>query len=108
MADLCLIVQGIRIHVGFYRDRAGWWPDPVDTYVVDDDGRLVSAVDQPGRLGEMDADGQFQSLICLALQAANDDVIAAWERDQRRQEAEAQRRRNDRDDRTDSPEELEK
>src|SRR5260221_12463077 len=80
MADLCLIVQGIRIHVGFYRDRAGWWPDPVDTYVVDDDGRLVSAVDQPGRLGEMDADGQFQPLICLALQAPTDDVIAALDR----------------------------
>lgn len=91
MADLILIVQGIRIHVGFYRRQGLWCPDPVDTYVVDGEGALVSEIDDPASLGEIDAEGQFRSLTCLAEQAANDDVIAAWDRDQQRTEQQSQR-----------------
>jgi hypothetical protein len=90
MAEVTVILQGIRIHVGFYRDRHGWQPDPVDTYVVDDDGHLVSAVDDPGQLGEIDPSGCFQSLLCRAQQAANDDLRRSWDQDQRRLEVESQ------------------
>lgn len=91
MADLILLVQGLRIHVGFYRDQTDWRFDPVDTYVVDEAGRLVSEIDNPDRLGEIDTDGQFRSLRCLAEQAVNDDVAAAWNRDQRRSDKQLDR-----------------
>jgi hypothetical protein len=82
MADLLLLLQGIRVHVGFYRHQGNWRLDPVDTYVVDAGGRLVSEIGDAERLGEVDAEGRFRSLRCLAEQAVNDDVAASWDRDQ--------------------------
>jgi hypothetical protein len=82
MADLLLLLQGIRVHAGFYRDQESWRLDPVDTYVVDAAGRLVSEIDDTESLGEVDAEGRFRSLRCLAEQAVNDDVAAIWDRDQ--------------------------
>ena len=83
MADILLMLQGIRIHAGFYRDRDDWRLDPADTYVVDERGRLVTEIDDLDRLGELTPEGRFLSLRCLAEQAVNDDVAAAWDRDQR-------------------------
>jgi hypothetical protein len=95
MAEITVIMQGIRVHVGFYRNRQGWQPDPVDTYVVDEKGHMVGAIDDPDRLGEINASGRFQSLLCLAQQAANDDVRRAWERDQRRLETDLKQDRTE-------------
>jgi len=86
MATLLLTLQGIRIHAGFYRDQADWHLDPADTYVIDAAGHLIGEIDDTERLGEVDIEGKFRSLRCLAEQAANDDVIAAWERDLRQAE----------------------
>jgi hypothetical protein len=91
MADLLLLVQGIRIHAGFYRDQASWRLDPADTYVVDAAGKLVSEIDDTNRLGEIDVEGQFRSLRCLAEQAVNDDVTAAWDGGQQLAERQHQR-----------------
>lgn len=82
MADLLLLLQGIRVHAGFYRHQGGWRLDPVDTYVVDEAGHLVSEIDDADRLGEVDALGRFRSLRCLAEQAVNDDVAASWDHGQ--------------------------
>ncbi|HVJ42819.1 MAG TPA: hypothetical protein VM639_15050 [Dongiaceae bacterium] len=79
MAALFLTVQGLRIHAGFYRRSGDWRLDPVDTYVVDADGRLVWEIDDTDRLGELDAEGRFRSLRCLAETAVNDDVAADWD-----------------------------
>lgn len=92
MADLLLLLQGIRVHAGFYRDQESWRLDPVDTYVVDTAGRLVSEIDDAESLGEVDAEGKFRSLRCLAEQAVNDDVAAIWDRDQ--SDAERRQQRN--------------
>lgn len=91
MADLLLLVQGVRIHAGFYRDQAAWRLDPVDTYVVDATGHLVSEIEDADRLGEVDAAGRFHSLRCLAERAVNDDVAEAWNRDQQQAERQQQR-----------------
>lgn len=80
MTDLFLSVQGLRIHAGFYRRGGAWRLDPVDTYVVDEHGRLVWEIDDTDRLGELDAEGRFRSLRCLAEMAANDEVTADWEK----------------------------
>jgi hypothetical protein len=79
MSALFLTVQGLRIHAGFYRHQGDWRLDPVDTYVVDKDGRLVWEIDDTDRLGALDVAGRFQSLRCLAEAAVNDDIAEAWE-----------------------------
>jgi len=79
MAELFLSVQGLRIHAGFYRRSGEWRLDPVDTYVVDGRGQLVWEIDDTDRLGELDAEGRFRSLRCLAEMAANDEVTVDWE-----------------------------
>ena len=80
MSALYLTVQGLRVHAGFYRHQGDWRLDPVDTYVVDNAGRLVWEIDDTDRLGELDAAGRFRSLRCLAEAAVIDDIAAGWER----------------------------
>jgi hypothetical protein len=91
MAHVTVFLEGIRIHVGFYRDGHRWRIDDGDVYVADDRDDLVSPVEDIDRLGGLDDAGAFRSLRCLAEHAANDDAVTDWNRDQRRYEQELQR-----------------
>lgn len=91
MAHVTVILHGIRIHVGFYRDGGGWRIDDGDVYVADDRDDPVCVVEDLDRLGGIGGTGDFQSLRCLAEQAVNDDAVADWNRDQRIYERELQR-----------------
>jgi hypothetical protein len=91
MPYVMVFLHGIRIHVGFYRDGRSWRIDEADIYVADGRGEPVSAINEIDRLGGVGPEGQFQSLRCLAEDAANNDAVAAWNRDQRHHERETDR-----------------
>ncbi|MET1025690.1 MAG: hypothetical protein ABWY00_00875 [Dongiaceae bacterium] len=91
MPHVTVFLQGIRIHVGFYCDGRSWRIDEADIYVPDQHGEPVCVIGEIDLLGGLGPAGQFQSLRALAEAEANDDAVATWNRDQRRQERETER-----------------
>ena len=91
MPHVTVFLHGIRIHVGFYRDGPDWRIDDADIYVADERDEPVCAIDEIDRLGTISPAGRFQSLRCLAEDAANDDAVDGWNRAQRLHERENER-----------------
>lgn len=82
--DAILNLQGIKVHVGFFRRDRLWRVDAADTYVADDAGRLVAQIDDVDALGELHPGRGWLSLRCIAENYA-DDHAGEWDRAERLQ-----------------------
>jgi hypothetical protein len=82
--DAVINLQGIKVHVGFYRTGRLYKVDEADCYVTDDAGRLVTQIDNIDLLGEYVTARSWLSLRTIAEMHA-DEHAGEWERAERLQ-----------------------
>ena len=82
--DAILNLQGIKVHVGFFRRDRLYQVDEADCYVTNDRGECVAQIDDVDAIGELVPGRSWLSLRTLAEMHA-DEHAGEWERAERLQ-----------------------